>query len=315
MSKKLFITSLPSNTTKASLTELFSQFGPIKSLNLIKDIKTNKCKGFAFLVFEDSSSAKKAISASPQLSGRQLTVQYQSEGKKLQKEKNELKKRRLYVGNLPRGTDDAALHDTFSKYGLLESAFVIRNPDTGKLNNYGYVTFVEKRDMFKVFDNNVKIFGVVVKCRPYGDKKGEVVKQLKKHKKRGKKKRSSLEGGNPLVKIGNVKEQPALPDQNFNEFYYQRKGQKGEPPEESEYIKAGKTATVSKRKSKRKIAPKIKKLIEQNPIVFSKDHKSITALILRNSIHRIHDNNHPGNLRFHIKRRGERSPYLDIGYY
>lgn len=298
MSKKLFITSLPSNTTKDSLHGLFSQFGPIKSLNLIKDVRTNKCKGFAFLVFENSPSAKNAISASLRLNGRRLTVQHQSEGKKLQKEKKELKRRRLYIGNLPRGTTDEVLNDTFSKYGLLESAFVIKNPDTGKPNNYGYVTFIKKRDMFKVFEGNVKIFGVVVKCRPFGDKKGEVFKQLKRNKKKGRQDQKHISTGNhtaPLV--GNIAGSEP-PHHQFQDFYYAKR-------ESGEFQKERRRDDFTKRENikRRKAAPRIKRLMERNPIMFSGDHKLLAKLVIDTSVHLTNRNANLENLRLNLKER------------
>ena len=50
--KKLFVGSLPPGTTEESLKALFSQFGVVRSMELVKDMFTGKCKGFAFLEME-----------------------------------------------------------------------------------------------------------------------------------------------------------------------------------------------------------------------------------------------------------------------
>ncbi len=50
--KKLFVGSLPPNTTEESLKALFSEFGTVRSINLIKDLFSGDCKGFAFLEME-----------------------------------------------------------------------------------------------------------------------------------------------------------------------------------------------------------------------------------------------------------------------
>jgi RNA recognition motif-containing protein len=50
--KKLFVGSLPPDTTEESLTTLFSQFGVVRSINLVKDLFSGKCKGFAFIEME-----------------------------------------------------------------------------------------------------------------------------------------------------------------------------------------------------------------------------------------------------------------------
>jgi len=60
--KKLFVGSLPPDTTEVSLQELFSQFGTVRSLNLVKDLFSGKCKGFGFIEME-GHEARNAIAA------------------------------------------------------------------------------------------------------------------------------------------------------------------------------------------------------------------------------------------------------------
>ena len=50
--KKLFVGGLPTTTTETSLQALFSQFGTVRSINLVKDLFSGKCKGFGFLEME-----------------------------------------------------------------------------------------------------------------------------------------------------------------------------------------------------------------------------------------------------------------------
>ncbi len=50
--KKLFVGSLPPSTTEDSLKALFSEFGTVRSMNLVKDLFSGNCKGFAFLEME-----------------------------------------------------------------------------------------------------------------------------------------------------------------------------------------------------------------------------------------------------------------------
>jgi len=50
--KKLFVGSLPPTTTEESLQTLFSQFGRVRSIKLVKDLFSGKCKGFGFLEME-----------------------------------------------------------------------------------------------------------------------------------------------------------------------------------------------------------------------------------------------------------------------
>lgn len=58
--KKLFVGSLPPNTTEESLIAFFNTVGTVRSIELIKDMFTGKCKGFAFLEME-GHEARQAI--------------------------------------------------------------------------------------------------------------------------------------------------------------------------------------------------------------------------------------------------------------
>ncbi len=47
--------------------------------------------------------------------------------------------KKLFVGNLPYNMTDADLEQTFSAYGSVESAVVIRDRDTGRSRGFGFV--------------------------------------------------------------------------------------------------------------------------------------------------------------------------------
>lgn len=71
----LFVRSLPRSTTEESLNELFSQYGRVRSLKLVKDLFTGECKGFATIEME-GHEARKAIAAldNAEFEGRQIRV-------------------------------------------------------------------------------------------------------------------------------------------------------------------------------------------------------------------------------------------------
>ena len=58
----MFIGGLKDCTTDEDLNEAFAGFGPIEKLELIKDKETNKCRGFAFITYEDYDAVDKCIS-------------------------------------------------------------------------------------------------------------------------------------------------------------------------------------------------------------------------------------------------------------
>ncbi len=84
--KKLFVGSLPPSTTEESLSALLSQYGTVRSIKLVKDLFTGKCKGFAFVEME-GHEARAAIAGldGKSFEGNTLKVKYEEEKGKGQK--------------------------------------------------------------------------------------------------------------------------------------------------------------------------------------------------------------------------------------
>ena len=73
---KVFIAGLPIEVDEAELTAVFGDFGPVKSLRIIKDRETKESKGFGFVEMVNESEAKEAIRCMNGASyyGRRITV-------------------------------------------------------------------------------------------------------------------------------------------------------------------------------------------------------------------------------------------------
>ncbi len=61
MAKRLFVGSLPYDTTNNQLEELFGQVGQVESVNLVTDRYTGQGKGFAFVEMVNEADAQAAI--------------------------------------------------------------------------------------------------------------------------------------------------------------------------------------------------------------------------------------------------------------
>jgi len=62
MEVKLYVGNLSKSTTQDELNVLFAQAGEISAAEVIKDRKSGKSKGFAFITMSTQSEADKAIS-------------------------------------------------------------------------------------------------------------------------------------------------------------------------------------------------------------------------------------------------------------
>lgn len=75
MSQKLYVGNLPYSTTEQDLNDTFSQFGIVNDIKVIIDRDTGRSKGFAFVTFDNSDEADKALSLNgTDFNGRTLKV-------------------------------------------------------------------------------------------------------------------------------------------------------------------------------------------------------------------------------------------------
>ena len=76
MSKKLYVGNLTYNVNETDLEALFSQFGTVRSAQVIIDRDTNRSKGFGFVEMDTDAQAMAAIEGlnAREHDGRNLTV-------------------------------------------------------------------------------------------------------------------------------------------------------------------------------------------------------------------------------------------------
>lgn len=71
---------MPPTTTEESVQALFSQFGTVRSLKLVKDLFSGRCKGFGFLEME-GHEARAAIAGlnGKSFEGNLIKVKFEEE--------------------------------------------------------------------------------------------------------------------------------------------------------------------------------------------------------------------------------------------
>ena len=77
--KKLFVGNLPAAANDREITELFSQYGTVRSIKLATDVFSGKCKGFGFIEME-GHEARAAIAAlnGKDYEGKPLRVNFEA---------------------------------------------------------------------------------------------------------------------------------------------------------------------------------------------------------------------------------------------
>jgi RNA recognition motif-containing protein len=78
--KKLFIGNLPQDATEDSVRSMFAEFGTVRSVSVVSDIFTGKCKGFGFIEMEghEARAAQAALDGNMVNGGdRSLRVRFE----------------------------------------------------------------------------------------------------------------------------------------------------------------------------------------------------------------------------------------------
>ncbi|KAK7469083.1 Splicing factor [Stygiomarasmius scandens] len=145
--RELYVAGLSKFTTKADLEKLFSTFGHVKDIRMGLD-KDGKSKGFAFIEFEDESTAQKALSANNhELRNRHISVTISDPRVKAKNRnanpdtgfgrKAEITNRSVRVKNLPPGTQEGLLQQAMEKLALVKrvEVFTDKNEAVVELEN------------------------------------------------------------------------------------------------------------------------------------------------------------------------------------
>lgn len=73
--KKIYIGNLPYKATEDDISDIFTKYGAIEQVALIRDRATNQPKGFGFVTFESADAAQAALAENGQeLLGRSMKV-------------------------------------------------------------------------------------------------------------------------------------------------------------------------------------------------------------------------------------------------
>ncbi len=77
---QLYVGNIPYKISKGEIDRVFSKYGKIVEIRIVRDRNTGESKGFGFITFESASDAKKALKLNQfKLKGRPIIVSYAKE--------------------------------------------------------------------------------------------------------------------------------------------------------------------------------------------------------------------------------------------
>jgi RNA recognition motif-containing protein len=138
---KIFVGQVPQDTGEEQLRKIFSPFGEIKDLLILRDRITGHYRGCAFITYSSREEGERAIEAvgdKVKLAGAKREMIVRWAGKNL----DEPKEYKLYVGMLSRKTTEDELRKMFEPYGDVLEAFLMRNKDaTNSSKGCGFIKY------------------------------------------------------------------------------------------------------------------------------------------------------------------------------
>jgi nucleolin len=143
---RLYVGNLGWDTNSEDLQDAFKEFGDFEECFVVTNKATGESRGFGFVVYQDKSTAERAIEGmnGVSLDGRAIRVA-------LSKPKGWASKREetgstLYIGNLGYDTSDEQLRAELEKCGELSDVTVVTDRETGSSRGFAFATFLNPDD-------------------------------------------------------------------------------------------------------------------------------------------------------------------------
>ncbi|KAJ3003743.1 UNVERIFIED_CONTAM: hypothetical protein HDU68_005529 [Siphonaria sp. JEL0065] len=135
----IFVGNLSWNTTEKTLIQFFEAAGKVNGVRLISGVDGKK-KGFGYVEFADSASARKGLEFSGQeLDGRVIKTD-RSTPIQSKKGPDTQECESLFIGNLSVNATDKSLKELFGKHGKVKEVRIPHYPDSG--NPKGYFAYI-----------------------------------------------------------------------------------------------------------------------------------------------------------------------------
>ncbi|KAK1317179.1 Heterogeneous nuclear ribonucleoprotein 1 [Acorus calamus] len=147
---KIFVGGICNGVVENDLREHFKKYGEVVEALVMKDRITGKNRGFGFVRFASSDSARLALEETHLIGGKKVEVRKAEPRNEEQKQNNKLspnggstdviKTKKIFVGGLPSITEkEFRLY--FEKYGTVSDTVVMYDKVTRRPRGFGFITF------------------------------------------------------------------------------------------------------------------------------------------------------------------------------
>lgn len=152
----VFVRQLNNQSTKESLFQYFSRFGPVAEVNISHKKKEMK-QNYAVVEFETPQALKSCLSSKDKIfSDAGYRVEKMLEGNKLSQRNQDMGNYRIYVGFIPKSFSEGDLRKNFERFGEVDEAYInsqVQVADGSSVSSYfGFVTFRDSSVAYTLVD-------------------------------------------------------------------------------------------------------------------------------------------------------------------
>lgn len=154
---KLFVGGLSGDITHEVILKYFRQFGDILEAFVIYEKR--RPSGFGFINVANQQVADIILGQKHQINKSRLDVKPAVDRSSAKVQGLDEKKKKIFVGGLPKNFPDDELLAYFNQYGTVQRCYVAKNPITGKTRGFGFVVFDLEDSVTKAFTKTNHIIG------------------------------------------------------------------------------------------------------------------------------------------------------------
>lgn len=165
--KLLFVGGLSQAITETDLYNHFSQLCQVEAVKIAADRKSHQSKGYAILTLGCSDQVDQMATLPHVICGRRVDCQRAARNKEKQRWKDELKRKKLFINNLPNDCTSEELETLFGQYGEVRCSYIIKDFVTGEPKGYGFVEYVTEADASATLGRSIELKGNLLILSPY----------------------------------------------------------------------------------------------------------------------------------------------------
>lgn len=178
--RTIFCMQLSTRLQKGDLLDFFTKVGRVRDVHLIRDSKSHRSKGIAYIEFYEIESASRALEMSgSKLDGIPIIVQ-PSHGERNRSnmtittatgKPGYMGPMKLYVGSLHYNITEDMLRGIFEPFGPLDELKIMRDHQTGRSAGFGFLQFRHGEDGKRALEqlNGYELAGRPIKLGSVAD--------------------------------------------------------------------------------------------------------------------------------------------------